>query len=232
MMRGYMDIKARLFDIGDARLRDFNAKLISTVDKDRILGVRTPPLRSLAKEMLAYDGADAFLSELPHEYFEENQLHAFIISEIRDFERAVEELKRFLPYVDNWATCDQMSLRAFENHPDRVRELVCGWIGASHTYTVRFGICTLMKYFLDDSFDSIYLDMVAELRTDEYYINMCAAWFFATALAKQYDATLPYFKDNRLTVWVHNKAIQKARESYRVSAEHKNVLAGLRRKNK
>ncbi len=219
-----MNIKKELFGLRDIKYRDFNARLIPSVDKNRIIGVKTPELRAIAKRLAASDSCEDFLRSLPHEYFEENQIHAFIISEIPDFEHAVTELERFLPYVDNWATCDQMSLRAFRKAPERVLSHIDSWLESGRTYTVRFGICTLMKYFLDERFDIRYLDKVACIKTDEYYINMCSAWFFATALAKQYEAALLYISEHRLTKWVHNKAITKACESFRVSSEHKNTL--------
>ena len=168
--------------------------------------------------------SDDFIKNLPHKYFEENQLHAFIISGFRDFDSAASAVDSFLPYVDNWATCDQMSPRIFAKNADKLLPYIKKWIKSKHTYTVRFAVLNLMRYFLDDSFDTKYADMVANIKSDEYYVNMMRAWYFATAVAKQYDNILPYFQDNKLDSWTHNRAIQKATESYRVSMEHKTEL--------
>ncbi len=222
-------LRARLEALRDPAFREFNAKLIPSVPKERILGVRTPALRRMAKELLRSGEADAYLRILPHDLFEENQLHAFILSESRDFDRVTAELSRFLPYVDNWATCDQLIPKAIARTPERILPLAEEWIGSDYPYTVRFAIGLLMRYFLDERFDLAYPDRVAAVQSEEYYVNMMSAWYFATALAKQYDAILPYFKEHRLPAWVHRKAIQKARESYRVSEAHKAELRELLR---
>ncbi len=224
-----MDIQKQLFELQDFAFRDFNAKLIPNIDKETVIGVRTPQLKALAKELYKSGEYALFLRSLPHKYFEENQLHAFIISLIPDFETAVFELERFLPYVDNWATCDQLVPKAIAKQPERMLGKIELWLASDRVYTVRFAIGLLMRYFLDGRFWAEYLEKVASVRSEEYYINMMIAWYFATALAKQYDAALPYFQKNRLSQWTHNKAIQKARESYRVTDAHKAELKELKR---
>ncbi len=221
------DIRARLFSLSDEKFRDFNAKLIPNIDKSTVIGVKTPELRKLAKALMKSGEADGFLRRLPHEYFEENQLHAFIISEIRDFDAALSEVERFLPYVDNWATCDQLIVKAFAKAPERLLPKLDEWIASGRTYTVRFAVGLLMRYFLDERFDERYLARVAKIESDEYYVNMMSAWYFATAAAKQYAAVYPYFSEYSLPTWVHNKAIQKSRESFRVTDEHKAELGKL-----
>ncbi len=223
-------IRSRLEALGDPALRDFNAKLIPNLPKARFLGVRTLSLKRMAKEMIQNGEAEAFLQALPHDLFEENQLHAFILSELRDFDRVVEELSRFLPHVDNWATCDQLIPKAIARSPEGILPFAERWIKSDYPYTIRFAIGLLMRHFLDARFALAHSDRVASVQSEEYYVNMMSAWYFATALAKQYDAILPYFEERRLPVWVHNKAIQKARESYRVSDAHKEALHCLLRK--
>ena len=169
-----------------------------------------------------------FLDDLPHKYFDENQLHAFIISEIKDYGKCMEEVNRFLPYVDNWATCDQMSPKVFRKHRGELIREIKKWIRSDRTYTVRFGTGMLMEHFLEEDFDAAYPDMVADRRSDEYYINMMTAWYFATALAKRYDEILPYIEEQRLDVWTHNKAIQKSVESCRITPEQKEYLKSLK----
>ncbi len=224
-----MDIQKQLFELQDLAFRDFNAKLIPNIDRKTVIGVRTPQLKVLAKELYKSGEYAPFLRALPHQYFEENQLHAFILSQIPDFETATDELERFLPYVDNWATCDQLVLKAIAKRPERMLDKIEVWLASDRVYTVRFAIGLLMRYFLDGRFSAEYLEKVAAVRSDEYYINMMIAWYFATALAKQYDAALPYFQEKCLSQWTHNKAIQKARESYRVTDAHKAELKGLKR---
>ena len=218
----------RLFEIQDLKYRDFSHSLMPTVDKEKVIGVRTPALRKLAKELSKDERSKNFMSSLPHVYYEENNLHAFMIEQIKDFDTAILETDRFLPYVDNWATCDCMSPKAFKKDLDRLLTKIDQWLSSSHTYTVRYGICTLMRYYLDDRFSPDLLKKVAEIRSDEYYVKMMIAWYFATALAKQYDATLPYISEKKLDKWTHNKAIQKAIESYRVTDEHKAHLKTLK----
>ncbi|MCR4950241.1 MAG: DNA alkylation repair protein [Solobacterium sp.] len=223
-------IREELFRMQDIQYRDFQAKLIPQADADTMIGVRTPDLRTYAKQLLKSEDITPFLNDLPHRYFDENQLHAFLISGIRDFERCLAEVNRFLPYVDNWATCDQMSPKVFKKHRQELLSSIEQWIASEHTYTIRFGVGMLMEHFLDDDFDIRYPEMVSRIRSEEYYVNMMTAWYFATALAKQYDAVLPYLEENRLDLWTHNKTIQKAVESYRITDEQKAYLKTLKRK--
>lgn len=217
-------IRARLFEMQDLKYRDFTAKLTPTVPPERIIGVRTPELRKYAVELSKTEDAAAFMAALPHLYQEENNLHAFLIERIADYDACVAALDAFLPYVDNWATCDSMSPKCLKKQLPRLTGEIRRWMASDWVYTVRFGMGMLMRHFLDDAFDPAYLDWVAVLRSEEYYINMMIAWFFATALAKQWDATLPYIEGRRLDPWVHNKAIQKAVESYRIPEDRKNLL--------
>ena len=225
-----------LFGLQDVKYRDFQKKLIPTVDPDSVIGVRTPELRKLAKQLArlraSKEAADveAFLKELPHEYFDENQLHAFIISEDKDYEMCMSEVEEFLPYVDNWATCDQLSPKVFRKNKDGLLLHVRKWLKTDRTYIVRFAIGMLMQHFLDDDFNTEYPELVAKVKSEEYYVNMMIAWYFATALAKQYDAVIPYIEKQKLDVWTHNKTIQKARESYRITQEQKEYLKTLKRK--
>ncbi len=219
-----MQIIERLNSLRDSAYAEFQRKLIPTVAPETIIGVRTPDLRKLAKELIQTGEAEAFLKELPHRYFDENQLHAFILSEDRDFERCLSRVSAFLPFVDNWATCDQMSPKVFKKHREELLPAIENWLHADHVYTVRFAVGMLMEHFLDGDFDPRYLEWVSCVPAGEYYVDMMAAWYFATALAKQYDAALPYIRDRRLPLWTHNKASQKAAESYRVPPEHKAAL--------
>ena len=223
-----MDIRERLFALQDTGYRDFHSKLVPTVPLERIIGVRTPALRQLAKEIMREGGMEDFLAGLPHAYYDENQLHVFIVSNIKDYGECMARLKEFLPYVDNWATCDQMSPKVFRTHRRELLGEIRNWLVSPETYTVRFAIGMLMQHFLDEDFDEEYLSLAADLRSEEYYINMMTAWYFATALAKQYEAALPFIEEKRLAPWTHNKAIQKAIESRRVSVEHKEYLRGLK----
>lgn len=225
------EIRKQLFSMQDIKYRDFQSKLIPTVEYETVIGVRTPELRKYAKQLSKTEGISEFLEDLPHQYFDENQLHAFLISEIKDYERCLEEVERFLPYVDNWATCDQLLPKVFKNHEKELLEDIRKWMVSDKTYTVRFSIGMLMKYFLDEHFKIEYPGMVAEIRSEEYYINMMIAWYFATALAKQYEAVLPFIENHRLDMWTHNKAIQKSVESYRIAKEQKEYLRSLKRKN-
>lgn len=217
-----------LYALQDVAYRDFNSKLIPNVSVGVFIGVRTPKLRNLAKEIVKSGDWIDFISDLPHNFFEENQLHAFILSEIRDFDLVMDELERFLPYIDNWATCDQLTPIVFKKNKDLVLSYVHKWIRSKHVYTVRFGVKTLMQYWLDNDFDIKYADMVAGIKSDEYYINMMRAWYFATAAAKQFNYILPYFKKGKIDEWTRIRAIQKATESYRVSEENKQKLRLLR----
>jgi 3-methyladenine DNA glycosylase AlkD len=224
------DIYKELVSLQDEGYRDMQITIIPTVDPDSIIGVRTPALRSFAKELSKREDIDTFLNDLPHKYFEENQLHAFILSGMKDAAKAIELVDKFLPFVDNWATCDQMSPKVFKKHKDLLLEYTDKWIKSDLTYVKRFGIGMLMEHFLDEDFKTSYLTKVSKIRSDEYYVNMMIAWYFATALAKQYDATLPYIEKQKLDIWTHNKSIQKAVESYRITPEQKDYLKTLKRK--
>ena len=222
------DIREDLFANQDVKYRDFQSKLTPTIEAKTAIGVRTPVLRKLAKAYSKRQDVDEFLADLPHKYFDENQLHAFILSEIKDFDECIGKLERFLPFVDNWATCDQMSPKCFKKNHEKLLPYLNKWIKSDDIYTVRFAIVTFMAHFLDEDFAEGYLKLVSDIKSDEYYINMAIAWYFATALAKQYDKTIPYIENKTLDVWTHNKAIQKSIESYRVTAEHKEYLKSLK----
>jgi 3-methyladenine DNA glycosylase AlkD len=222
------EIKDRLYELQDVKYREFQSNIIPTVKPETIIGVRTPELRKYAKELLKREDVYEFLSDLPHSSFDENQLHAFILSGMKDYDKCMEQVELFLPYVDNWATCDQMSSKVFKKHRKELLERVKKWLKSDKTYTIRFGVGMLMEHFLDEDFSLEYPEMVAELRSEEYYVNMMIAWYFATALAKQYDAILPYIQDRRLSDWTHNKTIQKAIESYRITDEQKAYLRTLK----
>ncbi len=221
-------IQDRLFELRDAKYNDFNKSLIPGIEDDYFIGVRTPDIKKLAKELAKEKDIDAFLNELPHRYFEENQLHGFIISEEKNFSLCMEKVERFLPYINNWATCDQTSPKVFKKHKKELLPYITEWIKSEHTYTVRFAIGNLMRHFLDEEFETKYADMVAEVRSEEYYINMMIAWYFATALAKQYESIIPYLTEKRLDTWTHNKTIQKACESFRITPEQKEFLKTLK----
>ena len=218
-------IVSDLFAMRDEKFAKFNASLIPTTESKRVIGVRTPELKKYAKTIST---PDKFLQNLPHEFFEENQIHAFILSDIRDFEKCVKLVDAFLPYVDNWATCDQLIPKIFAKNADKLLPHIRKWIKSKHTYTVRFAIGLLMRYYIGDKFDSSYADMVIKIQTDEYYINMMRAWYFATALAKNWDDIIGIIKNKKLDTWTHNKTIQKSIESYRISPEQKEYLKKLK----
>ena len=218
----------RLFELQDRKYRDFQAKLIPNIDPETIIGIRTPALRKLAKEMAKEPDTCKFLAALPHRWFDENQLHAFIISLTKDFDTCIAQVERFLPYIDNWATCDQLSPKVFGKNKEDLLKHIREWLKSDKTYIIRFAAGMLMQHYLDADFDPEYPEMVAAIESDEYYVNMMRAWYFATALAKQYDAVIPYIEENRLDKWTHNKTIQKAVESYRITPEQKEYLRGLR----
>ncbi len=222
------EIQRELFSLQDEAYRDFQIRLIPTVPPEQVIGVRTPALRKLAKQLVKQNAIREYLQELPHQYFEENQLHAFIISEMKDYEHCMYETERFLPYVDNWATCDQMSPKIFKKHRPELLEQIRRWISSERTYTIRFAVGMLMEHFLDEDYDPACPELAAGIRSEEYYVNMMVAWYFATALAKQYEAVLPYLEMRRLSDWTHNKTIQKATESYRITPEQKAYLKGLK----
>ncbi len=221
-------IREELFRRQDLKYREMQIRIIPTVKAEAIIGVRTPELRAMAKELSREEEIERFLNDLPHLYFEENQLHAFIISGMKNYSECLAELERFLPYVDNWATCDQMSPKVFRKHRTELLNPVRNWIGSAETYTVRFGIGMLMEHYLEEDFDPAYPEMVAGIRSEEYYARMMIAWYFATALAKQYEAVLPYIENKRLDPWTHNKTIQKSIESYRITPEQKEYLRSLK----
>ena len=222
-------VQERLLALQDLSYRDFQAKLMPTVDKEKIIGVRTPELRKLAKELKGTAEAAEFLRELPHTYYDENNLHGFLLCEIKDYGECVAALDAFLPQVDNWATCDLLSPKCFKRHKAELIQDIRRWMDSDALYTVRFGIEMLMSHFLDEDFFPESLTWVAELRSEEYYLRMMQAWYFATSLTKRYDEALPYIEQGRLEKWTHNKAIQKAKESFRVSEEHKAYLNTLKR---
>ena len=222
------EIVAELFRLQDKEYARMQAKIIPTVSPDRIIGVRTPALRDFAKSLSKDQDIGEFLSYLPHQYFDEDQLHAFVISLEKDFDKCIAEVDAFLPFIDNWATCDQLSPKAFKKEPEKLLPYIQIWIKSDKPYTVRFAIGLLMQHFLDDHFDLKYADEVAGIRSEEYYIRMMIAWYFATALAKQYELVLPYLEDKRLDDWVHNKAIRKSIESYRITDEQKAYLRTLK----
>lgn len=222
------DVQTRLFELQDKKYQDFQSKLIPTMDKKEIIGIRMPVLRAFAKKFGKEKEAKEFLEVLPHQYYEENNLHGLLIEQIKDYEKCIRELNRFLPFIDNWATCDLLSVRTVKNYLDVFIKEVYHWIDSQHTYTIRFGIGMLMRYYLDEYFQMEYLEKVVQVRSDEYYVNMMRAWYFATALAKQYEKTLPFIEKRKLDIWTHNKTIQKAIESYRIMPEQKTYLKTLK----
>jgi len=219
------DIQKMLISMGEEKYKEFSSKLMPTVDKEKVIGVRTPALRAYAKKLENYE---SFLTRLPHEYFEENNLHAFLIEREKDFDRCIEKLDAFLPYVDNWATCDSMKPKALKKEPKKLLKHIKRWIKSKDVYAVRYAINLLMSFYLDENFDESFLMMVKEAESEEYYINMMRAWYFATALAKRYDETVIYIENRLLDTWTHNKAIQKAVESLRISDEQKIYLKTLK----
>ena len=221
-------VQQELFALADEAYRDFQALLVPNVEKERILGVRIPILRRFAGAFAKTDDAAAFCSALPHRYYDENNLHAFLVEKIRDIDALEAALDRFLPYVDNWATCDSMNPKIFAKYPEKRLIMAKKWIASDHTYTIRYGMGILMRYDLGETFTPDILTLITSVRSEEYYVNMMQAWFLATALAKQWDATLPYLTEKRLPVWIHNKTIQKAIESYRITAEQKDFLRTLK----
>lgn len=223
------EITDLLMELKDEEYANFHRKLIPNILPEKVIGVRTPALRKLAKQISKESYCRDFLKELPHSYYDENQLHGFIISEIKDFDACMEELEKFLPFIDNWATCDQTSPKIFKKRKEDLLPYIRKWLDSEHTYTIRFGIGMLMQHFLDEDFLPEYLAMVSGIQSEEYYVNMEIAWYMATALAKQWDATIPYIEQGKMDVWVHNKTIQKARESYRITQEQKEYLKGLKR---
>ncbi len=223
-----MNITEKLLSMQDLDYKAFHSKLMPTVDENRIIGIRIPVLRKFAKELPA-DESKEFMQVLPHAYYEENNLHAFLIERMADYGECVNAVNAFLPFVDNWATCDSLRPKVFKKHLPELLEQIKIWLKSEHMYTVRFGLEMLMCYYLDGNFSPEYLNLAASVKSDEYYVNMMISWFFATALAKQYEASLPFIENNRLEIWAHNKTIQKAIESYRITAEQKEYLRTLKR---
>ena len=223
-----MTVYERLSACRDEEYRDFQSKLVPNIPKETVLGVRTPDMRKIAKEIRGTEEAKVFLAMLPHRYYEENLVHFFLLAEIRDFDECVKAVETFLPYVDCWPVCDQSSPRAFARNHERLLPFIKKWIGSEDVYTARFGIRMLMNEFLGEDFRPEYLEWVAAVKGEDYYVKMMVAWYFATALAKRYDESVVYVEERRLEPWTHKKAIQKALESYRVSDEHKEYLKTLR----
>lgn len=221
-------IRAELFKMGEKEYADFTAKLNPTVDREMIIGVRVPILRKFAAGISGTPDAAAFMEELPHQYHEENSVHAFLIERITDYNETVKAVNKFLPFVDNWATCDMMSPKSFKKHHTELAAEINRWLVSGETYTVRFAVCMLMRHFLDEDFKPEYNSAVADIISDEYYVNMARAWYFATALCKQYEATVPLFTGKKLDKFTHNKSIQKAVESFRITDETKRYLRTLK----
>ena len=224
-----MSIVERLMQYQDIKYKDFQSNLVPNIDKETIIGVRTPNMRQIAKDVYNLEEAKEFLNTLPHKYYEENLVHFFLIAMIKDFNLCVEEVNKFLPYVDCWPVSDQSSPKVFKKNHDKLIPLIKNWIASEHVYTARFGIRILMNEFLDDDFKEEYFTLVINKRGEDYYLKMMVAWYFATALAKQYDFAVKVIEENKLDQWCHNKAIQKALESYRVSDSHKEYLRSLKR---
>lgn len=221
-------LQQQLFVLQDEEYRDFHSKLMPNIPKEDVIGIRVPVLRKFAKEFAKSDEKEKFLKELPHRYYEENNLHMMLLVEMKDYDGCMQEMERFHPYINNWATCDFPAPKCFEKHKKDVLEHIKIWIKSSQTYTVRYAIGMLMRLFLEDDFSAEYPQMVAEVSSEEYYINMMIAWYFATALAKQWDAVIPYIEQRKLSPWVHRKTIQKAVESYRITPGQKEYLKSFR----
>ncbi len=222
------EIREKLFSMRDEKYADFTSGLIPTLPREKFIGVRTPLLRTLAKEIYRSGDYRDFLSDLPHKYYEEDNLHGFIICQMKDIDECMAELRRFIPFTDNWATNDSTRPPLLKKHSEETFSLASEYLKSEKIYTVRYGIGLLLSYFLDEHFDENHLKAVSEIKSDEYYVNMMVAWYFATALAKQYESTLPYIENRVLSPWVHNKTIQKAVESYRVNEDEKSYLKTLK----
>ena len=223
-------VRQKLFEMQDENYRNFHAKLIPTVDKETVIGVRSPQLKKFAKEFYKSGDYESFLKVLPHEYYEENNVHAALIGFEKDYNKAIKLLDEFLPFVNNWATCDMMKISAFKKHLPDLYAKIPDWLSSESPYAVRFGIKMLMDYFLGENFIDECAELVCTVKREEYYVKMMVAWYFATAIAKNYDKIIPYIENNRLEKWTHNKAIQKSIESYRITEEQKKYLRTLKRK--
>lgn len=221
-------LQKQLFELQDLKYRDFHSKLLPGIDKEKIIGIRTPQLRKFAKEFAKTKEADLFLQDLPHTYYEENNLHMMLVSWMKDYGACLKEVRRFLPYIDNWATCDLPLPKCFEKHKTELLPEIQSWIMDTHTYTIRYGIGVLMRLYLDESFLPEFPELVAQVRSEEYYVNMMIAWYMSTALAKQWETIIPYIEQKKLPEWVHRKTIQKAVESYRITPEQKAYLKTFR----
>lgn len=222
------EIQKHLFELQDMAYRDFHSRLMPDIDKETIIGIRVPVLRKYAKSIAGTELSEKFIKELPHHYYEENNLHMMLITRIKDYDKCLSEVERFLPYIDNWATCDFPAPKCFENHKEELLPVIKRWIASGETYTIWYGIGMLMRLYLDADFDPEYVKLVAEVKSDEYYVNMMIAWYMATALAKQWDVVIPYIEEHHMSDWVHRKTIQKAMESYRITDEQKRYLKGYR----
>ena len=227
-----MEIRECLLAKKDEAFQQFQSRIVPNVPQESIIGIRVPELRRLAKEYRNTREAETFLSELPHSYYEENMLHIMLLCLEKDFQKCVEGLDRFLPYADNWAVTDQSSPKCFKKHHEELIPIITGWVNSDHVYTARYGINIFMREFLDSDFDIKYAELISQKRGEDYYLKMIIAWYFATALAKQYDAIIPYIEQQKLETWIHNKAIQKAVESFRVTDEHKAYLKTLKIKGR
>ncbi len=223
-----MTVYEMLLSVKDDKYKEFQTKLVPNIEPDTIIGVRTPQMRDVAKKVFASDLKDTFLQQLPHKYYEENLVHFFVISMIKDFDECIAEVERFLPYVDCWPVSDQASPKSFKKNHSKLIKYIKKWIASDHVYTARFGMRMLMNEFLGDDFKEEYLELVASKKGDDYYLKMMVAWYFATALAKRYDESVKYIEERRLDEWIHRKAIQKAVESFRVTDEHKEYLKSFR----
>ncbi len=223
-----MELTDKLLKIKDNKYKEFQLKLVPNINKDSILGIRTPEMRKIAKEVYKSEDKNKFLDSLPHKYYEENLIHFFVISLIKDFDECIKRVEEFLPYVDCWPVSDQATPKSFKKNHKKLLPYIKKWIKSKHVYTARFGIRMLMNEYLGDDFKEEYLKLIASIKTNDYYLKMMIAWYFATALAKRYNETIPYLENNSLDEWVHKKTIQKAIESYRVSEEHKKYLSTLK----
>ena len=222
------ELQTTLFGLQDLKYRDFHSRLMPGIDKDTVIGIRTPVLRKFAKKFAGTAEAETFLQELPHRYYEENNLHMMLLAGIKEYEKCVCEVERFLPYINNWATCDCPAPKCFAKNKEELLPKIRTWMASDHTYTIRYGIEMLMNLYLEEDFKPEYPKLVVAVQSEEYYVNMMIAWYFATALAKQWDAVLPYLEARKLSPWVHRKTIQKAVESYRITDEQKIYLKSLR----
>lgn len=223
-----MKVTEELFNLRDSEYAAFQAKLTPTIEPEKFIGVRLPILRKFAKEYAKVPECSQFMSTLPHDYYDENLLHSVLITYIKDYDTCMQELEKFLPFVDNWAVCDTMSPKVLKKNKEALLLKIKEWVKSDKTYTIRFGVDMLMSFYLDDDFKPEYLEIPASIRSDEYYVNMMTAWYFATALAKQWDEAVKYIENRRLDRWTHNKAIQKSIESFRVTQEHKDYLRSLK----